>query len=151
VRLPLPPSWRHAVAAVATSLLLAACAGTAGSPSITVSDIRAPAPAGPNGAVYLTLRNDGDGDDRLVSASSDAAGNVEIHESTMTDGTMSMRQVDGVDIPAGGEAVLETGGFHIMLIDVRDDLAEGDTFDLTLAFETSDDQTVEAQVVPLVP
>jgi hypothetical protein len=139
------------VAAVATGLLLAACAGTAGAPSITVSDIRAPAPAGPNGAVYLTLRNDGDGDDRLVSASSDIAGSVEIHESTMTDGTMSMRQVDGVDIPAGGEAVLEAGGFHIMLIDVRDDLAEGDTIELTLAFETSDEQIVEARVVPLVP
>lgn len=151
MRHPLPPSWRRVVAAVATVLLLAACAGTAGSPSITVSDIRAPAPAGPNGAVYLTLRNDGDGDDRLVSASSDVAGSVEIHESTMTGGTMSMRPVDGVDIPAGGEAVLEAGGFHIMLVDVRDDVAEGDAFELTLAFETSDDQTVEARVVPLVP
>lgn len=144
-------AWRRTVPAIATGVLLTACGGAAGSPSIAVSDIRAPAPAGPNGAVYLTLRNDGDGADRLVSASSDVAGSVEIHESTMADGTMSMQQVDGVDIPAGGEAMLDTGGFHIMLIDVQEDLAEGDTFGLTLSFETSGDQTVEAEVVPLVP
>lgn len=146
----MPPVHRAALA-IATAVLLTACAGAAGSPSITVSDVRAPEPAGPNGAVHLTLRNDGDGDDRLVSAGSDVAGRVEIHESTMADGTMSMQQVDGVDIPAGGTAVLESGGFHIMLIDVREDFAEGDTFDLTLSFETSDDQTVTAEVVPLVP
>lgn len=145
------PLLRRAVLAIATGVLLTACGGAAGSPSITVSDVRAPEPAGPNGAVHLTLRNDGDRDDRLVSASSDVAGRVEIHESTMADGTMSMQQVDGVDIPAGGEAMLESGGFHIMLIDVREDLTEGDAFDLTLSFETSDDQTITAEVVPLVP
>jgi hypothetical protein len=145
------PLLRRAVHALATGVLLAACGGAAGSPSITASDVRAPEPAGPNGAVHLTLRNDGDSDDRLVSAGSDVAGRVEIHESTMADGTMSMQQVDGVDIPAGGEAMLESGGLHIMLIDVREDLMEGDTFDLTLSFESSDDQTVTAEVVPLVP
>ncbi len=145
------PLLRRAVHALATGVLLAACGGAAGSPSITASDVRAPEPAGPNGAVHLTLRNDGDSDDRLVSAGSDVAGRVEIHESTMADGTMSMQPVDGVDIPAGGEAMLESGGLHIMLIDVREDLMEGDTFDLTLSFESSDDQTVTAEVVPLVP
>jgi len=141
---------RHGAAVIACALL-SACAGAAGSPAITVSDVHAPAPAGPNGAVYLTLRNNGDGDDRLVAAASAVADRVEIHESTMREGTVSMRQVDGVDVPAGGEAVLETGGSHIMLVGVRDDLAEHDTFELTLSFATSGDQTVAAEVVPLVP
>ena len=141
---------RRCAAAIACALL-SACGGAAGSPAITVSDVRAPAPAGPNGAVYLILRNDGDGDDRLVAAASDVADRVEIHESTMRDGTVSMRQVDGVGVPAGGDAVLEAGGFHIMLVGVRDDLAEDDTFELTLSFAASGDRTVTAEVVPLVP
>ena len=145
-----PPAWRRAALGLAGTALAAACAGAAGSPSLTVSDVRAPEPAGPNGAVYLTIRNDGDADDRLVGAGSDVAEQVEVHETTMSDGTMAMQPVEAVDVPAGGEAVLETGGVHIMLIGVREDLAQGDTFAVTLSFETSGDQVVDAEVVPLL-
>jgi hypothetical protein len=60
-----------------------------------------------------------------------------------------MQQVDAVDVPAGGEAVLEPGGYHVMLIGVTEELAEGDTVDLTLEFAESGEQTVSAEVVPL--
>lgn len=144
-----PALRRHLAAAVVASLL-AACAGAAGSPSIAVSDARVPAPAGPNAAAYLTLRNSGDGADRLVAVDSDAAGSVELHESTVDGGTMSMRQVEAIEVPAGGEAVLEPGGLHVMLLEVDEGLTEGDTVELVLTFETSPEQTVEATVVPLV-
>ncbi|CAN5896851.1 copper chaperone PCu(A)C [soil metagenome] len=132
-------------------ILLTACGGAAatGGGEITVSDARVPVPAGANGAAYMTLTNDGDSSDQLVGASSEIAGTVELHESSMADGSMSMQQVDGIEIPSGGYATLEPGGFHVMLIGVTEDLAEGDTVDLTLTFENAGEHTVSAEVVPL--
>lgn len=137
------------LAAIAT-LALAACAGSAETGGeISAEDVRTPVPVGPNGAVYMTLTNESDADDRLVGASTDVAASVELHETQMEGGSMAMQQVDGIAIPAGGEAVLEPGGLHVMLIDVDQGLAEGDTVDLTLSFENAGDQQVTADVVPL--
>lgn len=129
-------------------LLLTACGAdaTAGGGEITGSDARVPVPPGAHGAAYMTLGSD-DGD-RLVSASTNIAETAELHETTAEDGSMAMQQVDGIEIPAGGEAVLEPGGFHVMLVDVTEELAESDTVDLTLVFENAGEQTVSAEVVP---
>jgi copper(I)-binding protein len=132
----------------AFAVLLAACSGAAGSSEITVTDARVPVPPGANGAAYMTLTNDGDAADRLVGASTDAAETVELHETTTDGGTMSMHQVDGIDIPASGQAVLEPGGLHFMLIGVTQEFVEGETVDITLTFENADEQTVSAEVVP---
>jgi hypothetical protein len=144
------PAWRRPTLAVSTALLLTACT-PAGSPSITVSDARVPEPAGPNGAAYMTLANDGEGDGRLVAVETDVADVAEIHETTMNDGSMSMQQVDGIDVPAGGSTALEPGGLHVMLLNVDQDLAVGDTVALVLTFDGGDEQTVDAEVVPLSP
>ncbi len=133
----------------ALTVLLAACSGVAGGGEIVVSDARVPVPAGANGAAYMTLTNDGDTDDQLVGVTSDVAEAVELHQSAMQDGSMSMQQVDGIDLPAGGAAVLEPGGFHVMLVGVTAELAEGDTVDLTLEFANAGERTVSAEVVPL--
>lgn len=130
-------------------LLLAACSGAASGGEISVTDAHVPVPAGANGAAYMTLTNDGDADDMLVSVSTDVAETVGLHETSTQDGSMSMQEVDGIDIPAGGDAVLEPGGLHVMLIGVTQDLAEGDTLDLTLTFDNAGEQTVSAEVVPL--
>ena len=132
----------------AAMTLLAACSGASGSGEITVTDARVPVPPGANGAAYMTLTNDGDNDVQLVGASSDVAEAAELHETTTEGGAMSMQQVEGVDIPAGGEAVLEPGGYHVMLIEVNTELVEGDTVELTLTFDGAGDQTVSAEVVP---
>lgn len=145
------PTIMRTVGALTLALLLAACAGSAESADaagISVADARTPVPAGPNGAVYMTLTNQGDADDRLVAASTDAAVTVELHETQMEGGAMRMQPLDGIDVPADGQAVLEPGGLHVMLIDV-DDLAEGDTIDLTLTFENAGEQQITADVVPL--
>ncbi|HSJ46939.1 MAG TPA: copper chaperone PCu(A)C [Euzebyales bacterium] len=130
-------------------LLLAACSGAASGGEISVTDAHVPVPAGANGAAYMTLTNDGDADDTLVRVSTDVAETVGLHETSTQDGSMSMQEVDGIDIPAGGDAVLEPGGLHVMLIGVTQDLAEGDTLDLTLTFDNAGEQTVSAEVVPL--
>ena len=144
------PAWRRGILAGALGLLLTACGGAAGSPAITVSDARIPQPAGPNGAAYMTLTNEGDGDDRLVAVDTAAADSAELHESALDGGVMSMRPVDGIPVPAGGRVLLEPGGFHVMLLNARPDLAVGDTVTLTLTFDGSGEQTVEAEVIPLV-
>jgi hypothetical protein len=62
---------------------------------------------------------------------------VEIHESSVEDGVMRMRPVDGVTVSAGALVALEPGGLHIMLMAVSRSLLAGDTIDVTLSFERS--------------
>ncbi len=99
-----------------------------------------------NSAAYLAIRNAGDAGDALVAASSPAASAVEIHEVSMRDDVMRMRQVDSVAVPAGGEAVLEPGGYHIMLIGLIDPLVKGDTVALTLRFRSGRELDLRAPV-----
>jgi periplasmic copper chaperone A len=89
----------------------------------------------PTGVVYLTVRNGGGEDDRLVGISTDVADRAELHSSVMQDGVMRMRPVEAIEVPAHGEAVLEPGGVHVMLIGLKGPLQEGGSFALTLAFE----------------
>jgi copper(I)-binding protein len=89
------------------------------------------------GAAYLTVRNGGDQDDRLIGVSSEVADKALLHSSAMQDGVMKMRPVEVLEVPAHGEAVLEPGGLHIMLIGLKAPLEEGKSFALTLEFENA--------------
>jgi periplasmic copper chaperone A len=100
-----------------------------------------------NGVVYLTIENSGDSADRLLSATSDVAEAVELHNVNMVDGVMQMRQVEGgVEIPAGGTTVFEPSGLHIMLIGLNRSLEIGDIFDVELKFEHAGMITVQSEV-----
>lgn len=126
------------------SILIAACGGDGG--GVTVTDARVGQPTGPNAAVYFTASSGGEAD-RLIGAATDAAASVELHETAMgDDGTMGMAPVDGLDLPAGGELVLEPGGYHLMMIDA-DRLEVGDTVEVTLTWESTGDMVLEAEVV----
>ncbi len=110
--------------------------------SFTVGDLVVEAPwaresVTKSGAAYLTVRNDGDQDDRLIGVSADVAEMAQIHESTMQDGVMKMRPVEAIEVPAHGEAALEPGGLHIMLMGLKAPLEEGKSFPLTLTFENA--------------
>ncbi len=96
-------------------------------------------------AAYMVIANNGDADDTLVAAATDAANVVEIHESVIDENdVMRMNQVSGITVSAGGEATLRQGGYHVMLIDLTRNLNPGDTIDLTLNFESG--LTVDLQV-----
>lgn len=97
-------------------------------------------------AIFMTIRNDGREDDRLVGVSGDAAEFVEMHTTETRDGVTMMAKIPGIDIPGGDEVVLEKGGLHIMLINLYEDLNEGDTVTVELQFEKSGPQTVTAEV-----
>lgn len=90
---------------------------------------------------------------RLVEARSPVAGVVEIHEMAMQGDVMRMRAVAGVDLPAGKPVELKPGGYHVMLMALKQTLNAGDTVPLTLVFEAADKsrETVElkAPVRPL--
>ena len=135
--------------AVALAAALLAPAPAAADGALTVEDARARIllPSRP-GAGWLTIRNSGAAD-RLVGAESPAAARVELHTHLHEGGVMKMRKVEGIDVPAGGEAVLEPGADHLMLFDLRAGLAPGDTFPLTLVFEKAGSVTAKMRVAPL--
>jgi copper(I)-binding protein len=92
------------------------------------------------------VENTGTEGDRLVAASSDAAGVVQVHETTMADGTATMAEVEGVDVPAGGSVTFEPGGYHVMLMEIPEALEVGSSIDVTLSFEGAGDVEVTAEI-----
>jgi periplasmic copper chaperone A len=88
------------------------------------------------GVGYLTITNGSSTPDRLLSAATEVAGHTEIHEMSMNNGMMQMRPLpDGVAVPANGSVALEPGATHLMLLDLKHPLKEGDRFSGTLTFE----------------
>nr|WP_240668545.1 copper chaperone PCu(A)C [Piscinibacter defluvii] len=75
---------------------------------------------------------------KLVSASSPVAGVVEIHEMAMEGNTMKMRAVPGLELPAGKTVELKPGGYHVMLMDLKQPLKNGESVPLTLVVEGKD-------------
>jgi copper(I)-binding protein len=98
------------------------------------------------GAAYVEIKAKEGAADALISASSPAAGRVELHTHTMDDGVMKMRQIEKLAIPAGGSALLKPSGDHIMLFDLKAPIKEGDLLPLTLVFEKAGEVKVEATV-----
>ena len=101
-----------------------------------------------NSAIYLSIRNLGGGADRLLGGESPAAAAVQLHESRVVEDVMSMRRIDGLDIPPGGSVELEPGGMHIMLLGLTAALVGGEDIDLTLHFLHSGDLRVSVPVKP---
>ena len=75
---------------------------------------------------------------KLLSAASPVAGVVEVHEMAMEGNTMKMRAVPALELPAGKAVQLKPGGYHVMLIDLKQPLKEGDTVPITLTIEGKD-------------
>jgi periplasmic copper chaperone A len=97
-------------------------------------------------AVYMILHNHTDVDDTFVGVSTDVAEAAELHLSEVQNDVMTMTHQKGIEIRAGDEIVLETGGYHIMLIGLKQDLNIGDEITITLHFENYPDVTVAVPV-----
>jgi copper(I)-binding protein len=84
---------------------------------------------------------------RLVEARSPVAGVVEIHEMVIDGNVMKMRAIPGLDLPAGKPVELKPGGYHVMLMDLKRPLNEGDTVPVTLIVESRDGkrETIDVQ------
>jgi copper(I)-binding protein len=116
---------------------------------------------GPNGAVFLTLWNTTPRDEQLSGAESPVCAVTELHDHVREESggqvRWRMRAIPVLDLPAqqGGQrpapVVLASGGKHIMLMQLRQPLVEGDTFPLTLRFRESPPVTVTVRVTRDVP
>ena len=93
------------------------------------------------GVAFMTIRSTGEAD-KLISYSTDACERPELHTHIKdAEGVMRMRQVEAIEIPAGGEAVLQPGGLHLMCIKLNGPLVEGETVTATLNFEKAGEIT----------
>jgi periplasmic copper chaperone A len=127
-----------------TILLLGGCDAATG---ITVNDAWArPAAQDGNGAVYFLLQNHSSAADELIAVTSDVAEATELHESKMTGDVMQMQQV--MSLPIQGKASIEfaPGGYHVMLIGLKQDLRLGDEFQIRLQFKTHEEITLTVPV-----
>ncbi|MEL6793629.1 MAG: copper chaperone PCu(A)C, partial [Pseudomonadota bacterium] len=98
------------------------------------------------GGAYITLMNHGEAD-RLIGAEADVAKRVEVHEHIKDGDVMRMREVEaGIELPAGGMIEMKPGGYHVMLMGLNAPLEEGQSFPVTLVFESGEEMTVDVAV-----
>ena len=120
---------------------------------VTVKDpwVRATVPAQKATGAFMQITSAQDA--RLVEARSPVAGVVEVHEMVMEKEVMKMRAMKGLDLPAGKTAELKPGGYHVMLMDLKEQMKEGTTVPVTLVVESKDRKRstveVKAAVKPL--
>ena len=88
-------------------------------------------------------------DSKLVEVQSPVAGVVEIHEMAMNNNVMKMRQIPGLALPAGKAVELKPGGYHVMLLDLKAQVKEGDVVPVTLVFEGKDGKRESVEVKAL--
>ena len=137
---------RHLIFAAITAMVMAA--STLIGPSARAEDVKAGdlvvsqawSRATPKGAKvggsYLTIENKGSAPDKLIGASADVAGSIQVHEMSMTNGMMKMRPVEGgLAIEPGKTVKLAPGGYHLMMMDLKNPLKQGDKLPITLEFE----------------
>lgn len=104
-------------------------------------------PGAPNGGAYLDISVEGKGSAVLVGARSKASDSVEIHTMSMNDGVMQMRPLEKLEItPDSPVRMRPGGGHHLMLMQLDQPLAEGDSFPLTLEFAQRGEIEVEVWV-----
>ena len=119
--------------------------------SVTDPWVRATVPQQKSAGAFMRLQSAAPA--RLVGVSTPVAGRAEIHEMAMENNTMRMRQVDGIDLPAGPAVNLASGGYHLMFFDLKRQLKEGETVPVTLvvqdAAKKTSSVTVEAKVQPM--
>lgn len=126
---------------------LGALAGAAD--SVTVQDpyVRLAPPNAPATGAFMVIRNGGDKDVKVVKASNPASKVTELHTHLNEGGVMKMRPVPAIEVKAKGEAVLKPGGLHVMLIDLKAPMKEGDVVPITLGFDDGSSKQVDAKVV----
>lgn len=136
--------------ALVLMLFLSACSNEDTQPSqdtITYSSAwaRATPPVATNGAAYLKINNPTDQTKTLIGASSTVSEKAEIHNHEHVNGMMSMFKVDELVIDKYSEINIAPGGYHIMLMGLKEPLVEGNSFVITLMFK--DQSTLDVDVL----
>ena len=135
------------------SLFVASCGSSDDSSSaaaeLSISDAwsRQPADGQTVGVIYGVVSNPGDSDVRVVSVTTSVTDDAQLHETLMDDnGAMSMREVDGFVVPAGGDFTFEPGGPHMMLLGIDPTSFPADNVDAVLTFDDGQSISFDAEV-----
>jgi copper(I)-binding protein len=129
------------------AMAMPACAaGLADQINVVDPYVRMSPPGSKTTIAFMLLRNSGDKEVKLVKANSTVAGVTELHNHINDNGVMRMRQVKEITIPAKGEARLQPSGYHVMLIDVKAPLKEGEHVVINLGFVDGSSKDVHAPV-----
>lgn len=117
---------------------------------VTVKDpwVRATVPAAKASGAFMLVQSAQDA--RLVEVRSPVAAMVELHQMSMENGMMKMGAVEGIDLPAGKPVALASGGYHVMLMGLKQQMKEGDTVPLTLVVQKKDKKLETVEVKALV-
>lgn len=115
---------------------------------ITVEDayVRETIPGTTISSAYMKIINASAKDLTIVKATSSASSRVELHEHSMADGMMQMRQVEDISLPAQTSVVLQPSGLHVMLFDLKQPLQAGQSIELVLHFANGSEQLVRVEV-----
>ena len=130
------------------ALLLASCKPASTPPAVSIDGAwaRATVPGQTGSAAYFTIRNAG-GEDKLLSVTSPVA-DASLHSTSMDNGMMRMRPLEGLDVPKNGTVELKPGGTHVMLMGLKQPLQAGSALELDLKFEKSGERKLSADVRP---
>ena len=107
---------------------------------------RATAPGQQVAGGFMKIDNKGSTADQLLSASSPAAGEVQLHEMAMDGNVMRMRQVKDIAVPAGGAVELKPGGYHLMFLNLKGPFTAGQTVPVKLKFAKAGEVEVKMPV-----
>lgn len=150
-----PAAVLVAVVSLAAAVTLAACgsdstsdnaATTRGDLTVEGSWVYEP-PTPDVTAAFATIRNAGSDDLTLVRASSPIAGMVQVHETVKKGNVETMQEVaGGLTVPSGGSVELTPGGYHVMLMQLKQVPKPGDSVEVTFTFSDGTDITVRAPV-----
>lgn len=126
-------------------LMLSSAAGAA---TVEVKDayVRLMPPTQKVTGAFMTLVNTSDSVRAAVSAKSSVSEVSELHNHINNNGVMQMRQVDKIEVPAGGSTELKPGGYHVMLINLTKPLQLGQMVDITLNFDDGSSTEFQAEV-----
>ena len=116
-----------------------------GSIKVDHAYIRATVPGQQVAGGFMKIENKGIAD-QLLSASSPAAGEVQLHEMAMEGSVMKMRQVKDIPVPAGGSVELKPGGLHLMFMNIKAPLAAGESVPVKLKFAKAGEVEVKMPV-----
>jgi copper(I)-binding protein len=128
----------------------AVLAGAADQVTVQGPYVRLAPPNAPATGAFMVIKNNGDKDVKILKADNPASKVTELHTHLNDNGVMKMRPVPFIEIKAKGEAVLEPGGLHVMLIDMKTPLKEGDVVPITFAFDDGSSKKFDAKVTPIV-
>ena len=103
-------------------------------------------PTAQTGAAYVSLMNHGKDGDTLTSVTAPVAAMAHLHKSELVDGVMKMTPVEALEVPAMGMLEMKPGGYHIMLMGLKQPLKKGEEIAITMHFEKAGDVTVQVPV-----